>query len=130
MAMLCTVAGAKCSMNPRTILTTNSIPEAVLYRRWVKHDADRGTEGFRRKRVSEFCSHDTRVTVWSRHLAPNHSNFRPSLLRRGLVDIGDLFAQVERGRLGVIDPLNLDQARLRVCVSLSTLITQVTTLDV
>jgi hypothetical protein len=45
--------------------------------------------------MSEFRSHDPRVSMWSRHFAPNNSDFRPLSLLRCAVDEGDLLAEVE-----------------------------------
>lgn len=63
-------------------------------------------------------------------LAPDHADLGASDLLLALVDIRDLLAEVEVGSVGVIDALDLDQARLGVgCVSVA-LVAQVTTLDV
>lgn len=44
-----------------TILTTNSALKTILYRRGVKHDANRGTEGLGGERVAELSTDNTGV---------------------------------------------------------------------
>lgn len=68
--------------------------------------------------------------MWSRNLAPDYPDLGTTLLLLCFVDIGDLLAKVEVRRIGIINALDLDQARLGGSVPSTTLIAQVATLDV
>jgi hypothetical protein len=49
-------------MHPSMNLSLSTPPWTVdLYRRRIKHDADRGAEGFGRERLDELRTDDTRV---------------------------------------------------------------------
>lgn len=63
-------------------------------------------------------------------LAPDHADLGSADLLLALVDERDLLAEVEVSSVGVIDALDLDQARLRVRSVSAALVTQVTSLDV
>jgi hypothetical protein len=53
-------------------------------------------------------------TVWPSDLAPDHTDVRAADLTLSAVDESDLLAKVEVGGLGVINTLNLDQARFHI----------------
>jgi len=68
--------------------------------------------------------------VCASDLAPNYPDLRALNLTLRPVDKGDLLAEIEAGRFGVIDTLDLDETCVGVGVALSTLIAQVATLDI
>ena len=123
----------------------NSVLNRCLYRGWVKHDANRRAERSCGEGVGELGADDSRVAMRSGDLAPDHPDVGASLLLLCAVDIGDLLAKVEAaqnvsnhitvskrlsdilGSTGVIDTLDLDQARLRVGRVTATLVAQVAT---
>lgn len=45
--------------------------------------------------MSEFCSDDAAVAVWSGDFAPDHSDFAALSFCCGTVDVGDALAEVE-----------------------------------
>ena len=48
--------------------------------------------------MSEFCSYNSRIAVWSRHLSPYHSDFRPLAFFLSSVYECDFLAEVESAR--------------------------------
>jgi hypothetical protein len=52
--------------------------------------------------------------VWPSDLAPDHPDVGAADLTLSAVDESDLLAKVEVGGLGVINTLNLDQARFHI----------------
>jgi hypothetical protein len=101
-----------------------------LYRRRVKHYTNGSTERLRREIVTELCSYNAGITVWAGDLAPDYSDLRALNFSLCPIDEGNLLAEVEVGGFGVIDTLYLDETCVGVGIALSTLITQVTTLNV
>jgi hypothetical protein len=113
-----------------TVLTTNSDPCPILYRRGVEHDTNRSTERLGGERACELGADDTGVAVWAGDLAPDHSDLGSTNFLLALVDERNLLAEVEVGGVLVIDTLDLDQTRLRVGGVSRALVAQVTTLDI
>lgn len=77
--------------------------------------------------MGELGADDTGVSVRAGNLAPDDAELGAANLLLGLVDVGDLLAEVEVGSVGVVNTLNLDQTGLGVrCVAV-TLVGKVTT---
>lgn len=117
-------------MNEPSALPTPAETLLHLYRRGVQHDANRGAERLGGERAGELGADNARVTVRTGNLAPDDADLGAADLLLGLVDVGDLLAEVEVGGSGVINTLDLDQAGLGVDGVSATLVAQVTTLDV
>lgn len=64
-------------------------------RAWIQHDPHTGSKSLWWQVVLEFRSHDSRVSMRSRYLAPNCSYLRPLSLFRCSVDVGYSLSKVE-----------------------------------
>jgi hypothetical protein len=111
-------------------LRPNRLIAVFLDRGGVKHDANRSAKRSRGKGVGELGTNDARVAVRTSDLAPDHADLGATDLLLSPVDIRHLLAKVEVGSGGVIDALDLDQARLRVGSVPATLVAEVATLDI
>jgi len=80
--------------------------------------------------VGELGTDNAGVAVRAGNFAPDHADLGSADLLLAPVDKGDLLAEVEVGGSSVINALDLDQACLGMGVPATTLITQVTSLDV
>eukprot|EP00983_Pelagomonas_calceolata_P112083 1159846-Pelagomonas_calceolata.AAC.28 len=74
----------------------------------VQHDAHGGAQAAGRQVLPELGAHGAGVAVRTGDLAPNAAEVGALLLGLGLVDEGQLLAQVELGLLGALHALNPD----------------------
>jgi len=65
--------------------------------------------------------------MWSGNLAPDDPDLGSSNLLLRPIDKGNLLSEVEVGCVGIIHTLDLDQARVWVCVALAALVAQMAT---
>lgn len=85
-------------------------PGTILYRRGVQHDADGRAERLGGERVAELGADNAGVAVGTGDLAPDDADPGAADLLLGLVDVGDLLAEVEVRGVRVVDALDLDEA--------------------
>ena len=68
--------------------------------------------------------------MWPGNLAPDHADLGAADLLLATVDVGDLLSEIEVGSVGVIDALDLDEARFGMGRVPAALVAKVATLDV
>lgn len=105
-------------------------PGTILYRRGVQHDADGRAERLGRERVAELGADNAGVAVGTGDLAPDDADPGAADLLLGLVDVGDLLAEVEVRSVRGVNALDLDEAVRGVRDVAGACVGQVTSLHV